>query len=254
MIKFFRKIRQNLLTEGKTGKYLKYAIGEIVLVVIGILIALQINNWNEKRKASELELRVLREISENLGEDLVSLENDVRLNEGGIKNVEAIENALESNMPLTDSLLIRFGRITFNPTYTLKASGYKNLSSIGFQIIVEDSIRKSITHLYETQYSFLKEREETAEKAISDYLNSRYQDYFKETKFNNTEDNYSPIGLRLMYFPKNYKTLNKDPDFQRLLDYSKEIKYGNLYDLNIVLKGIRITKNMIDNYLKQKSK
>lgn len=50
MIKFFRKIRQNLLSEGKTGKYIKYAIGEIVLVVIGILIALQINNWNENRK------------------------------------------------------------------------------------------------------------------------------------------------------------------------------------------------------------
>ena len=57
MIKFFRKIRQNLLMENKTGKpasrtgrYFKYAIGEIILVVIGILIALQINNWNENRK------------------------------------------------------------------------------------------------------------------------------------------------------------------------------------------------------------
>ena len=51
MIKFFRKIRQNLLSEGKTGKYMKYAVGEIILVVIGIIIALQINNWNEDRKA-----------------------------------------------------------------------------------------------------------------------------------------------------------------------------------------------------------
>ncbi len=50
MIKFFRKIRQNLIMENKTSKYFKYAIGEIVLVVIGILIALQINNWNENRK------------------------------------------------------------------------------------------------------------------------------------------------------------------------------------------------------------
>ena len=54
MIKFFRKIRQNLLVENKTGKYLKYAIGEIVLVVIGILIALSINNWNDNRKNKNL--------------------------------------------------------------------------------------------------------------------------------------------------------------------------------------------------------
>ncbi|NNC35807.1 MAG: hypothetical protein HKO09_13100, partial [Croceitalea sp.] len=50
MIKFYRQIRYNLMETGKTGKYLKYAIGEIILVVIGILIALQINNWNEQRK------------------------------------------------------------------------------------------------------------------------------------------------------------------------------------------------------------
>jgi len=49
MIKFFRNIRKKLLAEGKTTNYLKYAVGEIVLVVIGILIALQINNWNSER-------------------------------------------------------------------------------------------------------------------------------------------------------------------------------------------------------------
>ena len=52
MIKFFRKIRQNLLMENKNSKYIKYAFGEIILVMIGILLALQVNNWNEKRKLS----------------------------------------------------------------------------------------------------------------------------------------------------------------------------------------------------------
>jgi hypothetical protein len=50
MIKFFRKIRQKLLVENKISKYLLYAIGEVVLVVIGILIALSVNNWNEGNK------------------------------------------------------------------------------------------------------------------------------------------------------------------------------------------------------------
>ena len=61
MIKFFRKIRQRLLTENKFSKYLLYAFGEILLVVIGILIALQINNWNEEVKAHAIELDILNE-------------------------------------------------------------------------------------------------------------------------------------------------------------------------------------------------
>ena len=69
MIKFFRKIRQNLLMENKTSKYFKYAIGEIVLVVIGILIALQINNWNEERKGLIKEKETLYKFFQDLKSD-----------------------------------------------------------------------------------------------------------------------------------------------------------------------------------------
>ncbi len=75
MIKFFRRIRQNLLSEGKTGKYFKYAIGEIILVVIGILIALQINNWNEKRKIKNAEVEILQNLKAELKHNLEDLEN-----------------------------------------------------------------------------------------------------------------------------------------------------------------------------------
>jgi len=74
MIKFFRHIRQNLLSEGKTGRYLTYAIGEIVLVVIGILIALSINNWNENRKNRKAEKDILVNIYENLGIDSIQFD------------------------------------------------------------------------------------------------------------------------------------------------------------------------------------
>src|SRR5690606_16067576 len=62
MMKLFRNIRQNLLSEGKTSKYLKYAIGEIILVVIGILIALSINNWNEITKKDDTFKAVVEQI------------------------------------------------------------------------------------------------------------------------------------------------------------------------------------------------
>ena len=75
MIKFFRTIRQNLLSEGKTRKYLMYAIGEIILVVIGILIALSINNWNDKQKHISQERELLKNVLENIKTDSISIDS-----------------------------------------------------------------------------------------------------------------------------------------------------------------------------------
>lgn len=78
MIKLFRKIRQNLIMENKTGTYFKYAIGEIILVVIGILIALQINNWNEDKK-DKVELnQYLSSLKENIQSDIIVLDSLVK--------------------------------------------------------------------------------------------------------------------------------------------------------------------------------
>ncbi|MBO3116100.1 hypothetical protein J4050_05040 [Winogradskyella sp. DF17] len=77
MIKFFRHIRESLLMENKTSKYFKYAIGEIVLVVIGILIALQINNWNEKRIERKSEIKYLTNIKLDLKKDLIQLTEQI---------------------------------------------------------------------------------------------------------------------------------------------------------------------------------
>jgi hypothetical protein len=68
MISLFRKIRQKLLQENKVTRYLAYALGEILLVVIGILIALQINNWNEIQQLEREELQLLEEMAVELEE------------------------------------------------------------------------------------------------------------------------------------------------------------------------------------------
>src|SRR5210317_307943 len=77
MIKFFRRIRYNLMSENKTGKYFKYAIGEIVLVMIGILLALQVNNWNEGKKEAVLETYYLNRLIEDLEADISEINTSV---------------------------------------------------------------------------------------------------------------------------------------------------------------------------------
>lgn len=78
MLKFFRKIRYNLMEQNKTGKYLKYAIGEIVLVVIGILIALQINNWNETNKLNHEEEKLLISLNVDFQENKIRLAETIQ--------------------------------------------------------------------------------------------------------------------------------------------------------------------------------
>ena len=74
MIKFFRKIRQKLLNENRFSKYLIYAVGEIALVMIGILLALQVNNWNELRKKDQAEIQLYNKIIADLNTERTIIE------------------------------------------------------------------------------------------------------------------------------------------------------------------------------------
>ena len=89
MIKFFRNIRQNLIMENKTSKYLKYAVGEIVLVVIGILIALQINNWNEQKNEEKNANVLAQSMLDDLVKDTIALRSAIDFNN---KKLEIINN------------------------------------------------------------------------------------------------------------------------------------------------------------------
>lgn len=95
MIKFFRKIRQKLLSENKFSKYLLYAIGEIVLVVIGILIALQINSWNEYSKNRKLEKDYYLQFKAELEENIRNAEDQIGYSSWQVKNAQLISDALE---------------------------------------------------------------------------------------------------------------------------------------------------------------
>ncbi|REG87831.1 DUF6090 family protein [Winogradskyella sediminis] len=99
MIKFFRKIRRNLLSEGKTRKYFKYAIGEIVLVVIGILIALQINNWNENRKSDNILKNYYNQILKDLAKDYNLINEDSYVFQSNI----ALHKEFVENLPSFES-------------------------------------------------------------------------------------------------------------------------------------------------------
>ncbi len=147
MIKFFRKVRQNLLSEGKTGKYFKYAIGEIVLVVIGIVIALQLNNCNELRKNEDEFKAVLQQIytvidqdSENFKLIRYQLSQQIEIIDGIVQHPEVIDKELLPHLlfyldlepsDLNSEISYLLGYLKFNPQNKNQSSLNKSLSSYG---------------------------------------------------------------------------------------------------------------------------
>ena len=99
MIKFFRKIRQKLIGEGRFSKYVIYALGEILLVVIGILIALQINNLNELRKQNNLEQDYLIALKREFENNLNEVDRVINLNDGLLKNALELSSFTGPNVP-----------------------------------------------------------------------------------------------------------------------------------------------------------
>jgi hypothetical protein len=176
MIKFFRKIRQNLLSEGKTGKYFKYAIGEIVLVVIGILIALQINNWNENKKNTEKENKYLSNLSKEIINDSLSLERSWFKNrQKKIECLELARNYVMGNYSPMDTLLfinnVGFGGINSRASFTGSTRTYSELVSTGnLSLISNDSIRELIVQYYATK-DFLEEYLRNIRSDYANYVN-----------------------------------------------------------------------------------
>ena len=153
MIKLFRNIRQNLLAEGKTSRYLKYAIGEIFLVVIGILIALSINNWNEDQKSANQEILYLKRLLSENNQDLLTFSRNIKTLEKGNETIVNFSEALK-NDTIVDAKLIHaandyFANGSLYPVFTSSTSTFDDLSSTGnLKVITNTNLRDSIVQYY----------------------------------------------------------------------------------------------------------
>ena len=181
MIKFFRNIRQNLIMENKKSKYFKYAIGEIVLVVIGILIALQINNWNESRKQQKQEVQILKEIKN----DLFQTKNDVLKTVGMHKRVlgltQYLLTAIYEKATYSDSIYNAFRIAGIDYEIVPKTSGFENLKTIGLNTLSNDSLRIAISNIFQLSFTRLQNdfQSKNQEFDISKTMFPYQKSYFK---------------------------------------------------------------------------
>lgn len=173
MLKIYRTIRQRLLTEGKAGKYLRYAIGEIVLVVIGILIALSINNWNTEHKEANIEKKYLENIKRDLVNQIQSIELQLIKEKSFYEAASYLIGDYSKHKAFTidSTFFITASKLTERRTFVITDPTYTDLISSGNISLLNDAKLKDDILNY---YQELKRIERVIQNNNSLFVDEQY--------------------------------------------------------------------------------
>ena len=149
MIRLFRKIRHKLLSEQSYGIYILYASGEIILVVVGILLALQIDAWNENKITQKELTEIYEEIREDLILDTTSLTITLKERQLDLEAQSRIIQAIQDDMPFTDQIQSDLGRVMIRRPISLVSSGFNLLKESELTSIEDRNFRSTLIEYYE---------------------------------------------------------------------------------------------------------
>ena len=216
MIKFFRKIRYNLMEQNKTGKYFKYAIGEIVLVVIGILIALSINNWNENRKDISKEKLVLISLLEDFKYSQSRIKTSLQIYPEEIKRLEATLNYIGKSLEeLSEQMLTNIGNSSYRSTALASGSIQSVLNTDKLELIRNDSLKNLLT-AYPSERNKFQSQELNVKNIVLTLHRPILESYVSLTDKIAEDRNRFP-HLKENSEPSDYIGLLKDKKYQNVL-------------------------------------
>ncbi len=141
-------------------KSFKSYLFEFLSILIAVLSAFALNNWNEGRKARLAEEKILDEVFQGLNKDLADMNENMKGHEIGQRSVVFFREMLDGNEPPQDSLFMYYLSVLRDFVSVQNTSGYEALKSKGFEIVRDDSLRMDIISLYEYDYSILRKFEE----------------------------------------------------------------------------------------------
>lgn len=169
MFKFTVRKKKDFAENERSRAYWTYA-GEFLLVFLGILIALQVENWNQDRQERKLERVLLHEMLNNLNTDLEDLEYNAQVQQRFLNSNQLVMEFLKSDLPWNDSMGRHFSQLMAGSVFDYNNSAYESLKSIGIELVRNDSLRQHITYVYTARYTKVKTTHEILFTYIFDYL------------------------------------------------------------------------------------
>ncbi len=233
MQRLLTRIRHRLINEGKMKKYLLYAIGEIFLIVMGILIALQLNEWKEKRNNLRTEIKILSEIREDLRNTELDFTEGIEFDGEVIKYKQVIIDVIDNDILWNDSLQTYFTYFNWWHTYTINSTAYHSLENWGINNISSDSLKRQIVYVFQTCVTNL----ENAVRNEDGVRLGKYQDLLALTF--DWSDIYALKPFDYEEFLKN----------EELSAYLKSFKMFTIITLNIKKEILEDIKSLRQNLI-----
>ncbi|MBN3520971.1 hypothetical protein JYB62_13260 [Algoriphagus lutimaris] len=242
MISIFRKIRQKLLQQNRVTRYLVYALGEILLVVIGILIALQVNNWNENRKDAEKEIQLLTNLQVEFKDNLKDLDSITIEVEEVIYSLEKLFDSFSKDPSpyLRDSVDRWIASGLQSPNWKPSQYILNSLTSSGSITNLKNERLKLLLYQWSRQQNEMLEvqlrSEETGEEIIS---------YVKEFgSLRNIDTTHSDFNYKSSTLGKSNSGLLSDVRFENLID-------DKLYMYKLTKKWLDTAKKTLEQLIEE---
>ena len=241
MIKFFRKIRQNLLSQGRTGKYLKYAFGEILLVVIGILIALQVSNWNKKRIDSDSEKEALFDLNTEIKSNIKALEIIIAEHEKSLVAGNEIKSMITDTNKLNsisnDSLQSILIVMNYNYTYDPKLGILNSVINSGRINLIQN---KEIRYMLSSINEFIIDADEDTK--VIEKLRGEY--YWPMIASKKEIIDYNKLS-------RDNKKSFRNPEFIFWVDFITTVRQSGLEEENDLLEFLKKVSIAIESDIKK---
>ena len=213
----------------------KRALLKVLLIVIGVLLALAVNNWNTSRQERALEASVLRQLRSSIAEDLARLDSLSRMVQLRAERMDSLRVHLERGVPFGDPLDAEFGAVIRFWGIQLNRSPYEALKARGLSLVSNDSLRMRIIELYDLAYLRLEQSQADDRAVVLDVVRPYYLSHFHDIQFGDQAT------------PHNCRAVADNPYFRNVLAYRRtSLDVNMIGPLDVAMRSIASLMEALD--------
>jgi hypothetical protein len=224
-------------------------LADFVVIVLGILVALSLDNWNTERQRKKEEIQFLKEIRKTLEKDQIDAQVNIRQHQKSINAIDSLFIAFDNHLPYNENMIPYFSRLLSTMIFLQTEGPLNVLQSKGFDLISNDTIRSQLIRLYGMSYPAI----DAMENQLPQFQHFNLLFEYIRKNFNRSSRTEFDETTNLAIEPINYKRICMDAEFRLLLAHSRKWREVSIYYYGLLIDKIKILLAAIEEEIGSQS-